>query len=119
MGLSEYDKAHVSEILQGEGTWWSARLLRAIDDLMPYGDRDNQRKLAGAFPEEVALVLKHYQWRDDQIVIEFPMLLRYVYPTDAPAGFDDAYDRMKDGDFLGENEPDDPDAGGAAYPWPR
>ena len=34
MALSPYDKTRVGDILAGEGTWFEAQLLRALDALL-------------------------------------------------------------------------------------
>jgi len=54
MALSDYDRNHVGEIVHGEGSWFTARLLRALDDLLPHADETNRARLFAAFPEEVA-----------------------------------------------------------------
>jgi hypothetical protein len=46
--LSAYDEAHVAEILAGEGSWFTARLLRALDELLAHAD-------------ECAAIIRHYQ----------------------------------------------------------
>ena len=50
--LSDFDKDRLTDILSGEGTWFSAMLLR----LIAHADKDNRRKIAKVFPEDVALV---------------------------------------------------------------
>lgn len=58
---SDHDEQHMTEILmQGYGSWYNARLLRAIDSLLPYADGLNQTKLEQAFPEQVAAVRRWY-----------------------------------------------------------
>ena len=52
--MSPYDRAHVGSIIGGEGSWFTARLLRALDALLPYADSANQARLENAYPEEVA-----------------------------------------------------------------
>ena len=47
--LSEFDKAHVQQILRGHGDWFSAQLLRLIS----HADKENREKLRLAFPEVV------------------------------------------------------------------
>lgn len=48
---SEYDRAHVGEILGGRGDWFGAKLLR----LIAKADSDNRERLRLAFPEHVNL----------------------------------------------------------------
>ena len=50
--MSEYDKTHVAEILAGEGTYFTANLLRLISK----ADTNNRTKLFQGFPEEVNTV---------------------------------------------------------------
>lgn len=47
---SEYDKAHITQILNGEGDWFSALLFRLIHK----ADDDNMRKLRQVYPDHVA-----------------------------------------------------------------
>jgi len=47
--LSSYDVAHVQDILNGEGDWFTAQLLR----LVAKADDENRNKLHLAFPEVV------------------------------------------------------------------
>jgi hypothetical protein len=54
MALSPYDKTHVGNILAGEGTWFEARLLRALDALLCHADLGNERLLRTTWPEECA-----------------------------------------------------------------
>jgi hypothetical protein len=61
--MGDYDKAHVKEIINGEGTWFTARLLRALNDLLPHADQTNVARLATAFPEEVAAVRRYWEER--------------------------------------------------------
>jgi hypothetical protein len=48
---SEFDKAHVGEILRGHGDWFGADLLR----LIVHADPVNRERLRRAFPEHVEL----------------------------------------------------------------
>lgn len=50
MELSEFDKQNVGSILGGEGTWFSADLLR----LIARADISNRERLRGAYPDHVA-----------------------------------------------------------------
>jgi hypothetical protein len=52
MPLSDYDREHIQEILDGKGTWFTAYLLRTI----ALADSCTRRRLARSFPEEVRLV---------------------------------------------------------------
>jgi hypothetical protein len=47
--ISEYDRTHIYEILQGHGTWFSAMLIRLIE----HADTENREKLRQAYPEHV------------------------------------------------------------------
>ena len=51
MTPSEYDKAHVRDILQGEGDWFGAMLLR----LIAHADTENLELLRQIYPEHVDL----------------------------------------------------------------
>tara|TARA_Y100000310_G_scaffold342848_1_gene447857 strand:- start:114 stop:287 length:174 start_codon:yes stop_codon:yes gene_type:complete len=53
--MSKYDETHLAEILAGEGTWFSAHLLRLIGK----ADKDNRAKLALGFPKEVKALEKY------------------------------------------------------------
>ena len=55
--MSTFDEKHIEEILNGEGSWFGAHLLR----LIAKSDRTNRAKLALAFPKEVDAV-NEYQW---------------------------------------------------------
>ena len=48
---SEYDKAHVGQILRGEGDWFGAMLLRLIHK----ADADNLEALREVYPEHVEI----------------------------------------------------------------
>ena len=54
-GLSEYDLAHLTEIiLAGHGTWYHAHLMRALYILLSYADATNTARLEAAYPGSVA-----------------------------------------------------------------
>jgi hypothetical protein len=55
--MSIYDETHIEEILQGEGTWFTAQLMRLISK----SDKNNRAKLALGFPKEVDAI-NEYQW---------------------------------------------------------
>ncbi len=57
--ISEYDKAHVQEILNGHGDWFTAELLRLIG----HADQSNRAKIGIAFPEEVEV---YWAWFDGE-----------------------------------------------------
>ena len=58
--LTEFDKANIGNIVAGEGTWFTAQLLR----LIAKADELNKYKLSRGFPEEVkAYNLWVVQWR--------------------------------------------------------
>ena len=54
--ISDYDKAHIYEILRGEGDWFTAQLLR----LVAKADIHNRGRLHEAFPEVVDAYLEWY-----------------------------------------------------------
>lgn len=54
--ISDYDRAHMQEILDGHGTWFTAELLR----LCAHADAENLAWLQLAFPEVVQAYL---EWR--------------------------------------------------------
>jgi len=47
---SDYDRAHVGEILRGHGTWYGAHLLR----LVSLADAQERERLRSIYPEHVA-----------------------------------------------------------------
>jgi hypothetical protein len=57
--ISEYDRAHIREILAGHGDWFGADLLR----LIMHADPNNREKLRLGFPDYVAAFEK---WRDGE-----------------------------------------------------
>jgi hypothetical protein len=48
--ITDYDKAHISDILAGRGDWFTARLIR----LIAAADPINKAKLRRSFPEVVS-----------------------------------------------------------------
>lgn len=52
--MSEYDKNNLGNILAGEGTWFTAYLLR----LIAKADGENLNRLRLSFPDEVKAVEK-------------------------------------------------------------
>ena len=52
MTLSEYDREHLEDLIFGEGTWFTAHLIR----LIMKADSSNFERLRLGFPEEVAAV---------------------------------------------------------------
>jgi hypothetical protein len=50
--ISNYDKANIGNILAGEGSWFTANLLRLISK----ADNSNLELLRKGFPEEVAAI---------------------------------------------------------------
>lgn len=56
MTISDFDRAHIADILRGHGSWFTADLLR----LCAHADADNLARLQLAFPEVVAAYLA---WR--------------------------------------------------------
>ena len=53
--LTNYDTDNLPDILAGEGSWFTACLLR----LIAKSDKDNRRLLAKVYPAEVALINDH------------------------------------------------------------
>ena len=54
-GLSEHDITHMSEIIKNNhGDWYHAKLLRALDILMPHADWHNLQRLQIAYPGSTA-----------------------------------------------------------------
>jgi hypothetical protein len=54
-GLSEFDLAHLTEIIrEGYGTWYHANLMRALHMLLPHADAQNMARLESAYPGSVA-----------------------------------------------------------------
>lgn len=62
--LSDYDRAHVHDIMAGKGDWFSAKLLRFIRDSQP--DRRNLERLRAAYPDHVAAAEWWWNNRADQ-----------------------------------------------------
>lgn len=58
--MSEYDEKHLQAILDGEGTWFNARLLRALNDLLPFADGPNTIKLRTMYREQCDALMRHY-----------------------------------------------------------
>lgn len=52
--MNEHDKSHLGEILKGEGTYFTAHLLRLISK----ADESNRTLLGKVYPEEVRAVSK-------------------------------------------------------------
>lgn len=61
MPISDYDRAHISDLVAGEGTWFTARLLRLIAS----ADRVNRIRIGEAFPDEVE-AFEQWMERDNQ-----------------------------------------------------
>ena len=54
-GLSEFDLAHMTEIIRdGYGDWFHANLMRALHQLLPHADETNTARLESAYPGSVA-----------------------------------------------------------------
>lgn len=54
-GLSEFDLAHLTEIIREDyGTWYHAELMRALAKLLPHADAENTARLEGPYPGSVA-----------------------------------------------------------------
>lgn len=54
-GLSEFDLAHLTEIIrEGYGSWYHAELMRALHTLLPHADSTNLARLESAYPGSVA-----------------------------------------------------------------
>ena len=50
MTISDFDKAHIGDILAGSGDWFTAHLLR----LCAHADHDNLERIRAGFPDVVA-----------------------------------------------------------------
>lgn len=61
MPLSDHDKAHVGEILDGYGDWYHAKLLRAVHSLLPCADQHNRAVLHEAFPDVCEALYNYYR----------------------------------------------------------
>lgn len=57
MEISEYDKRNIGKILYGEGTWFSAHLIRLIAKADPH----NRQLLQLVYPDHVKAYLEYYQ----------------------------------------------------------
>ena len=65
-GLSEYDLAHLTEIIrEGHGDWFHARLMRALASLLPFADETNLGRLEAAYPGSCAAYMI---WHNDLTV---------------------------------------------------
>jgi len=60
--ISEFDKAHVGDILAGHGDWFSAKLLRLIAE----SDHDNREALREAYPGHVAA---YEAWHNGEYIV--------------------------------------------------
>ena len=62
--LSEYDLAHMQEIIKEDmGDWYHAKLLRALHELLRDADSDNLRRLRTAYPGTCAAYMAWYNGR--------------------------------------------------------
>ncbi|KKN08487.1 hypothetical protein LCGC14_1056050 [marine sediment metagenome] len=62
--LSEYDLAHMQEIIKEDmGTWFHAKLLRALHELLREADGNNLRRLRLAYPGTCAAYMAWYNGR--------------------------------------------------------
>ena len=62
-GLSEFDLAHMTEIIRERfGNWYHADLMRALHILLPHADSTNIARLEQAYPGSVAA---YRIWYDD------------------------------------------------------
>ena len=60
-GLSEYDLAHMTEIIrEGMGDWYHAELVRALYTLVRKADASNMQRLREAYPGTVAAIRLWY-----------------------------------------------------------
>lgn len=55
--LSDYDRHHIDDILNGHGDWFSAQLLR----LIAHADAANRELLRAGFPDHVEAYEKWYR----------------------------------------------------------
>ena len=73
-GISEYDLAHLDEIIKGDPkrtTWFAARRLRAFYELLGAADDKNRLKLEGAYPATCEVLRVWYDTRKDRIPAVF------------------------------------------------
>lgn len=60
-GLSDFDLAHLTEIIRGDlGDWYHANLMRALHQLLPHADAKNRARLEQAYPGSVAAYIIWY-----------------------------------------------------------
>jgi len=60
--MTSYDKKNVAKILAGEGTWFTAKLIRLIAG----SDSSNRGKLQRVFPEEVEAVNRYQHGKKNE-----------------------------------------------------
>lgn len=65
MALSEWDRYHIHDILDGAGTWFEAKLLRFLHDASASADSTSRAKLQATFPEEWAALVWWWNHRAD------------------------------------------------------
>jgi hypothetical protein len=65
--MSPYDRSHIGTIVGGEGTWFTAHLLR----LIAKADDSNRARLRLSFPEEVAA---YEEWLNGPYITEDALL---------------------------------------------
>ena len=67
--LSEYGLDHMDAIIRNNyGNWFSAKLMRCLDILLPVADSTNLAKLRNAYPGAGAAYLAWYNGRLDKVV---------------------------------------------------
>ena len=73
-GISEYDLAHLDEIIKGDpkwSTWFAARRLRAFYELLREADEHNRQRLELAYPATCEVIDIWYNTQKDQIPAVF------------------------------------------------
>ena len=69
-GISEYDLAHLDEIIKGDpkwSTWFAARRLRAFYELLREADEHNRQRLELAYPATCEVIDIWYKTWLDQV----------------------------------------------------
>jgi hypothetical protein len=60
--ISDYDRAHIGELVGGQGDWFTARLMHLIG----HADLRNRARIRIAFPEEMAAFDEWYNATRDE-----------------------------------------------------
>lgn len=60
MAMTEYDKEHLEDILNGQGDWFNARLLRCLNELLGHADFANRAILTNTYPEQCEALFAYH-----------------------------------------------------------